>query len=47
MEKKTTTRCERILAAFSHLKMKGLVKTQQDVPTDGSSTGCCTGGNEK
>lgn len=31
MEKKTTTRCERILAAFSHLKMKGLVKTQQDV----------------
>lgn len=31
MEKKTTTRCERILAALSHLKMKGLVKTQQDV----------------
>lgn len=27
MEKKTTTRCERILAAFSHLKMKGLVKS--------------------
>jgi len=31
MEKKTTTRCERILAAFAHLKEKGLVKTQQDV----------------
>lgn len=31
MEQKTTTRCERILAAFSHLKKKGLVKTQQDV----------------
>lgn len=31
MEHKTTTRGERILAAFSHLKSKGLVKTQQDV----------------